>query len=299
MADRLLIFEAKDAGLRLCVCTAAGVARDAAARHGLASGSACALSLGLTGALLLSAHEQARVDVQLECNGPLKGMLVDADQTGAVRGLVRAGGLQAQPAPAGLARFDPRPLLATAHDERAGMLSILRAPAEGAGAHRAAFPFAGADLGAALTLFLRGERPAGGELALEALTGADDPVAAAGGALIAPLSEHDAERARVLGKPLRQGGLRGALLLAQDGEALAEAIARTLSLGALRKTAEIEPRFACRCSRERVARALRSLGAPELRDMAEKDGGASLTCDFCNAEYRFPKEELLALAQGG
>jgi molecular chaperone Hsp33 len=298
MPDRLLVFEARDAGLRLSVCTAAGVARDAAARHGLASGSACALSLGLTGALLLSAHEQARVDVQLDCNGPLKGMLVDADETGAVRGLVRAGALRAQPAPAALSRFDPRPLLATAHDERAGMLSVLRAPAQGAGAHRAAFPFAGADLGAALTLFLRGERAAGGELALEALMRGNEPVAAAAGALIAPLHEDDAERARALGKPLRQGGLRDAVARAQEAAALAEEIARGLSLGALRQTAEIEPRFACRCSRERVARALRSLGAPELRDMAEKDGGAALTCDFCNAAYRFPKEELLALAQG-
>jgi molecular chaperone Hsp33 len=298
MADRLLVFDAPDAGLRLAVCTAASVSRDAAARHALAPGSACALSLGLTGALLLSAHEQARVDVQLECNGPLKGMLVDADQTGAVRGLVRVAGLGGQPAPAELARFDPRPLLATAHDERAGMLSVLRAPAQGAAAHRAAFPFAGADLGAALTLFLRGERAMGGELALEALTREGEPVAAAAGALVAPLHEDDAERARVLGKPLRQGALRSALLRTQEAAALARRLADEFSLGALRQTAEVEPRFACRCSRERVARALRSLGAPELRDMAEKDGGAALTCDFCNAAYRFPAAELLALAQG-
>jgi molecular chaperone Hsp33 len=298
MADRLVVFDAPDAGLRLAVCTASSVARDAAGRHGLAPGSACALSLGLTGALLLSAHEQARVDVQLECNGPLKGMLVDADETGAVRGLVRAGGLRGDPAPAELAPFDPRPLLATAHDERAGMLSVLRAPGQAGASHRAAFPFAGADLGAALTLFLRGERAMGGELALETLTRKRQPVGAAAGALIAPLDEEDAERARVLGKPLRQGGLRSALLRTQEAAALAAEIARQFSLGALRQTAEVEPRFACRCSRERVARALRSLGAPEMRDMAERDGGAALTCDFCSAAYRFPADELLALAQG-
>jgi molecular chaperone Hsp33 len=45
-----------------------------------------------------------------------------------------------------------------------------------------------------------------------------------------------------------------------------------------------------------VIAALRSLGAPELRDMAEKDGGASLTCDFCNAAWRFSADELLALS---
>jgi redox-regulated HSP33 family molecular chaperone len=69
MRDRLAIFAADAAGLRLAVCTAAGVAEDAARRHGLAEGSAGVLALGLTGALLLAAHEHARVGVQLECNG--------------------------------------------------------------------------------------------------------------------------------------------------------------------------------------------------------------------------------------
>ena len=224
--------------IRGCASPSAPRPRSRATRRrgtGLASGSACALSLGLTGALLLSAHEQARVDVQLECNGPLKGMLVDADETGAVRGLVRAGGLRGQPAPAESSRFDPRPLLATAHDERAGMLSVLRAPAQGTAAHRAAFPFAGADLGAALTLFLRGERALGGELSLEVLTRAGEPIAAVAGALVAPLYEENAERARALGKPLRQGGLREALLREQEAAALARQIAREFSLGALRR----------------------------------------------------------------
>jgi len=31
--------------------------------------------------------------------------------------------------------------------------------------------------------------------------------------------------------------------------------------------------------------------------MARKDGGATLTCDFCCAQYRFSAEELLVLAQ--
>src|SRR3954467_6701010 len=108
MGDQLLILDADDAGLRLAVCTAAGVAREAAARHGLLEGSAGSLALGLTGALLVAAHQRARVDVQLECNGPLRGLLVDADETGAARGLVREGRLSAK-APAGLGRFDPRP----------------------------------------------------------------------------------------------------------------------------------------------------------------------------------------------
>lgn len=298
MPDSVLTLEAPAAGLRLVVCTARDVALDASARHGLAPGSAGALAHGMMGALLLAVYEGARVDVQLECNGPLRGLLVDGDETGVVRGLTRVNTVQGGPRTEAPARFDARPVLASAHDERAGTLSVLRAPAAGEGAHRAAFPFAGADLGAALTLYLRGGHDQGAEMALEALASVSEPVAAAAGVLVSPLEAKDAERARALGKPLRQRGLAGSLSRARDARGLAEALSSSLALGPLRAVAELQPRFACRCSRERVERALRSLGAPELRDMASRDGGANLTCDFCNAAYAFSADELLRIAQG-
>jgi molecular chaperone Hsp33 len=295
--DSVLTLEAPSSGLRLVVCTARDLSLEAGARHDLAPGSAGALAQGLTAALLLAAQERARVDVQLECNGPLRGFLVDGDETGVVRGLTRVNTVQGAPRTAERARFDARPVLASPHDERAGMLSILRAPAAGESAHRAAFPFAGADLGAALTLYLRGGPAQGGEMALEALVSATEPIAAAAGVVVSSLDEGEGEKARVLGKPLRQGGLAAALSRAQDARGLADALSAAFALGPLHAVAELQPRFACRCSRGRVERALRSLGALELRDMAAKDGGANLTCDFCNAAYAFSADELLRLAQ--
>ena len=277
------------------LCSAAGVAREARSRHGLAAGSAAALAQGLTAALLLAARQRTRVDVQLECNGPLRGLLVDADESGAVRGLVRANALEGSARADEPARFDPRPLFASPHDERAGMLSVLCAPSGGGSAHRAAFPFAGADLGAALTLFLRGDREEGGEMALEVLVSAREPLVAVVGALISPLESADAEKVRALGKPLRQGGLAAALSPTAEASAIAGALSRAFDLGPLRPAAALQPRFACRCSRERVARALRSLGTAQLRDMADKDRGARLTCDFCGAAYQFTARELSEL----
>jgi len=297
VADALVTLDAPEAGLRLVVCAAAAVAREASARHALAPGSAAALAQGLTAALLLAAHERTRVDVQLECNGPLRGLLVDADESGAVRGLVRVNALEGGPRQAEPHRFDARPLLASAHDERAGMLSILRAPAIGQSPHRAAFPFAGADLGAALTLFLRGDRDQGGEMALEVLVSAREPLVSVAGVLVAPAEAPDEEKGRALGKPLRQGGLAELLREADDAGSIGDAVARAFRLGPLHPRVSVEPRFACRCSRERVVRALRSLGAPELGDMAARDGGARLTCDFCNAAYSFSAAELLQIAQ--
>lgn len=53
--------------------------------------------------------------------------------------------------------------------------------------------------------------------------------------------------------------------------------------------------YRCGCSRERMAAALRSLDAGELRAMAEEDGQAELCCHFCPSRYTFGKEELLGL----
>ncbi len=56
-----------------------------------------------------------------------------------------------------------------------------------------------------------------------------------------------------------------------------------------------ETRYACDCSRERVERALISLGAKELTDMIDEQHGALVDCHFCRKCYGFTEDELKAL----
>ncbi|MEN0062633.1 MAG: Hsp33 family molecular chaperone HslO [Myxococcota bacterium] len=51
----------------------------------------------------------------------------------------------------------------------------------------------------------------------------------------------------------------------------------------------------CRCSRERVEAILAGLGIGELSDMAQTDGQAEVSCDFCNTTYRFDEADLNGL----
>ena len=53
--------------------------------------------------------------------------------------------------------------------------------------------------------------------------------------------------------------------------------------------------YRCYCSRERVERALISLGAAELESIAAEQGGCELTCQFCDARYPFSEAELQTL----
>ena len=58
-----------------------------------------------------------------------------------------------------------------------------------------------------------------------------------------------------------------------------------------------ETRYACDCSRERVERALISLGRAELTDMIDQQHGAQVDCHFCNKRYEFSEDDLRALLQ--
>jgi len=55
----------------------------------------------------------------------------------------------------------------------------------------------------------------------------------------------------------------------------------------VRLFAPLAPRFACSCSRERVAGMLRSLGADEVRGIVAERGEVEVGCDFCGAMQRF------------
>jgi len=47
------------------------------------------------------------------------------------------------------------------------------------------------------------------------------------------------------------------------------------------------PRFACRCSRERVREMLRGLGRTEIDGIVAERGEVEIGCEFCGRQYRF------------
>lgn len=55
---------------------------------------------------------------------------------------------------------------------------------------------------------------------------------------------------------------------------------------------QIDVQFSCRCSIERIERAIIGLGKEEIRKMIEEDGGAEITCHFCNERYTLSKIDL-------
>lgn len=59
----------------------------------------------------------------------------------------------------------------------------------------------------------------------------------------------------------------------------------------------VEPvEYRCYCSRERTERALLSLGSHELEQLIAEQGGAELTCQFCDKVHSFTAQELQKMA---
>ena len=54
-------------------------------------------------------------------------------------------------------------------------------------------------------------------------------------------------------------------------------------------------RYHCNCSRERMERALISIGRSELQTIIDEDTGAELGCHFCHSRYAFTTEDLKGL----
>lgn len=55
--------------------------------------------------------------------------------------------------------------------------------------------------------------------------------------------------------------------------------------------------YKCYCSRDRVERALISMGAAELEDLLAEQGGCELGCQFCDKVYRYSAQELRVLIE--
>lgn len=121
----------------------------------------------------------------------------------------------------------------------------------------------------------------------------DGSVLAAGGLLLQPLPACSDEICGAIQDKAKDISALSGLLA--EGKTLGEALMQILGDLDFRITESLEPHFQCDCSRDRLARALVTVGAEELRDILEKDHQAELTCQFCNTKYIFGEEALKTL----
>ena len=129
--------------------------------------------------------------------------------------------------------------------------------------------------------------------ALGVLIAPDQSVQVAGGYLIQLMPGADEAVISAVERGIAQvGAVTAALDRGDDALELLRQVLSDFELEIL-ETAPVE--YRCYCSRERVSRALISMGRDELEKLIAEQHGAELTCQFCDRVYQFTEEELQSL----
>ena len=131
--------------------------------------------------------------------------------------------------------------------------------------------------------------------ALGVLVGTDQSVTSAGGYLIQLLPGAGEDIiTKIEAGVQRVGSVSHALEGGLDGAGLLRAVLSDFDLEIL-ETHPVE--YRCYCSRDRVTRALISMGREELSSLIQEQGQAELTCQFCDKVYHYTREDLDELLQ--
>ena len=126
--------------------------------------------------------------------------------------------------------------------------------------------------------------------ALGVLVDRDHSVKAAGGYLIQLMPGAGEDTiAKVEGGIMAAGPVSAILDRDPDPEHLLRAVMSDFELKLL-ETCPVS--YKCYCSRQRVERALLSLGADELEGILRDQGSCHMTCQFCDAVYEFDRQQL-------
>lgn len=288
MSDQLIRAISQDGLIKVSAVSTRDLTERARQIHKTLPVATAALGRLLAGASMMGSalkEEAASLTLQIKGGGPLGTLLAVSDHEGNVRGTVE------NPAVDIPLREDGKLDVGTAVGNQ-GTLTVIRDL-------RMKEPYVGSvgllwgEIAEDIALYFVESEQIPTACGLGVLVDRDQSVLSAGGYLVQLLPGAGEETAERLEASLRAAGPVTELLKADpDPEALLHAALPGLALEVLEKRPIA---YRCDCSRERMERALISLGREELRAMIDEQGSAELTCRFCDNVQRFSREELEAL----
>jgi molecular chaperone Hsp33 len=271
--------------LRVILVEATDLSRLARMLHGLAPTSASIFSEALTAGLLLGAlqKDQTRINLSLEVDGPLSGLLVDADTAGNIRGRVRQPGVHFPGDPA----VGPRAALGGS-----GTLSVLR-DLGGGKFYRGSVEVLPGTLTENLRRYFSASEQVATAIDIRVVPAGREPLGMVAGLVVQKMPEGslaalEEARDRIAG---------GAFLDALAGGATDEALARSVVGDGLEVLTRGPVSYVCNCSRERAVNAVSALGPAGIRAVLAAEKQVVIDCEFCKKRYVIGEEELSDIAR--
>ena len=290
MTDRIYHLLCAGDTVQICAISGRELVAEARKIHGLSRVATAALGRQLMMTSMMGSRLKNRSDLVSTIirgdNGYAGSMVCTAFPDGAVKGCVQDPSAELPPTPEG--KLDVRGYVGSE-----GKLTVVRDMGKGD-------PYVGVcnlvsgeiALDFAEYYTVSEQQPSIVYLGVRLDAGTGD-VRSAAGMLVQPMPGCPGEVIDGLTKRAEQISRLSFLL--DGGEDLLSAVRKLFEGWDPRVVEEFSPEYRCDCSRERIERALISVGREELTDMIEKDHGAEVKCRFCNRKYEFSEADLRLL----
>ena len=290
MSDELVRAMTADGMVKAVAVTGRDLVERARTIHTLLPMATAALGRTLLGASMMGdmlKEQNGSLTLQIKGGGPLGTVLAVSDCEGNVRGYVQNPHVD-------LVEKEPGKLDVGAAVGMTGTLTVikdigLKEPYVGS------IGLFSGEIADDLAMYFVESEQIPTACALGVLVGTDQSVTSAGGYLIQLLPGAGEDIITKIEAGVRRvGSVSRVLETGTDAEGLLRAVLSDFDLEILEKH-PIE--YRCYCSRERVTRALISMGREELADLLREQGEGGLTCQFCDKIYRYSKPELEKLLE--
>lgn len=283
MEDYIVRATAADAQIRAFAAVTTNLAEEARTRHQTSPVAMAALGRLLAGGVMMGSMMKNPTDVltlQIKCKGPIGGLTVTADASGRVKGYVNHPEVMLPPKNG---KLDVGGALG------AGFLNVIR----DMGLKE---PYSGqtelqtGEIAEDLTYYFAASEQVPSSVGLGVLMNRDNTVRCAGGFIVQVMPFIEETLLRRLEENIAK--IRSVTAMLDGGDSPEEMLSQVLLGMDIEITDTLPARFACSCSKERIEKALISIGREDIREMIEDGETIEVKCHFCNTAYYFTVDEL-------
>ena len=288
--DKLIRGNSTDGSIRVFTAITTDVVSEAHRIHQTSATVSAALGRLLTAGAILGSQlksEQDSLTLQINGDGPVGMMTVVSNARSEVRGYVSNPIADLPPNSKG--KLDVSGIIGQ------GFLSVIR-DLDLKEPYIGRTPLISGEIAEDLTYYYAKSEQIPTAIALGVLVDTDLSVKAAGGYMIQLMPEATDETADRLTEIVENlPPVTDMIMNNMSAEDIAFAV--TDGFDMVLELNAPSPEYKCNCSRDRMERALISLGKKELSDIIEEQGNAEMTCRFCDNVYEFSKDELITLME--
>ncbi len=289
MTDYLIRATAAGGQIRAFGATTREVTETAKNAHNTSPVATAALGRLLTAGAMMGADLKGEKDLltlRIEGDGPVGGLLVPPDSQGNVKGHPFHPEVLLPPNAAG--KLDVGGAVG------AGMLSVvkdigLKEPYVGQTS------LVSGEIAEDITYYYATSEQIPCSVALGVLMNKDNTVRQAGGFMIQLLPGASDEMIDKLEE--RLGTMASITSLLDEGKSPEEILTDLLGDFDLEILQKQPVQFCCDCSRERVERAIISIGKKEIQEMIDEDKPIEVCCQFCGKKYSFSVSDLSGMLE--